>query len=130
MAYGGAGMGNDYTVLVTTNHSATACSLQGYPALMHLIGTTAVGHLADHDPGQRVTTVVLRPGERAGATFDETNAYNYPGSACRMLTATALRVQLPGDASATVLLHRAQICTTAQYSWSVQAYTRNFTTVR
>ena len=77
-----------------------------------------------------MTTVVLRPGGRAPATFDETNAYNYPGAACRMRTATALRVRLPDDATTTVVIHRTQICTSAQYSWSVQAYTRNFTPVR
>lgn len=96
----GAG-GHLALVMVFSNHTATACTMDGYPAAWFIgadgsqIGPTSVPENGTPAP----TTVLVQPGGRASSTL----WYDNPGVVyppCPMTTATGLRVVPPGQSEA------------------------------
>jgi Protein of unknown function (DUF4232) len=95
---GSGAAGSTAYPLEFSNTSRRACHLLGYP------GVTAIGRSGHQlgSPASRDTSlpprlVVLRPGGTAHAVLTVTDAGNFPARVCRIRTAVALRVALPGD---------------------------------
>ncbi|MGD0882548.1 MAG: DUF4232 domain-containing protein [Acidimicrobiales bacterium] len=108
----GAG-GHLALVMVFSNHSATACTMDGYPAAWFVgtggsqIGPTSVPEYGTPAP----TTVLVQPGGRASSTL----WYDNPGVVyppCPMTTATGLRVVPPGQSEALGVTVSIPTCTT------------------
>jgi Protein of unknown function (DUF4232) len=98
-----------------TNISRRSCHLTGYPAVSFATGTARrrIGTAAALDRSVRVRSVALAPGETAHAWLRVTDAQNYPASQCRPVTADGLRVDLPGQHSASFLSHAFPVCSAA-----------------
>lgn len=100
-----AGAGNLYRYLVLTNHSATACHLNGYPGVSLLDSAgRQIGDPATRRPMDR-TTVVLRPGAFASDTIHTANRQG----TC-LPTSTAVRVYPPGNRASLVVAGQITVC--------------------
>jgi Protein of unknown function (DUF4232) len=90
--------GTLYVAIVFTNRGSASCSLRGYPGLSsvggsdgHQIGAPATRQSA----GRPITTVVLRPGGVASASYGQADALNFDKAVCHPVTALGLRVYPP-----------------------------------
>jgi hypothetical protein len=95
-----AGEGTYYT-LEFTNVSARACSLYGYPDVSAYAGSqlagTQIGSAAIRDTAIRPQPVVLAPGATAHSVLRVTGTGSFQPTACAQVTASELRVMLPGQ---------------------------------
>ncbi|MEE4540606.1 DUF4232 domain-containing protein [Streptomyces sp. V4-01] len=89
---GDAGAGNLYRYLVLTNHSATACHVNGYPGLSMLDANgRQIGAPATRDERAH-TQVVLKPGGSASDTIHTVN-----GQGTCLPASVTLRIYPPGN---------------------------------
>jgi hypothetical protein len=94
---GGAAAGSTYHRLAFTNISGRACSLLGYPGVSGVdLAGRQLGSAASRDNARAPRLVTLANGATATALLRIVDAFNYSRSACRPVTAAALRVYAPG----------------------------------
>jgi len=95
---GSGAAGSTAYPLEFSNISGGACYLFGYPGVS-AIGRAGqqLGSAAGRDTTFRRHVVVLRRGWTAHAVLTITDAGNFPAPACRVRTATALKIFPPGD---------------------------------
>jgi Protein of unknown function (DUF4232) len=90
-----------YYTLEFTNVSARACSLYGYPEVSAYAGSqvagTQIGSAATRDTSIRPQPVVLAPGATAHSVLRVTGTGRFQPTACAQVTASELRVTLPGQ---------------------------------
>jgi hypothetical protein len=93
-----------------TNISGAACTLSGYPQVSaYLAGAGQVGNAAVLDRSVRVRRVMLAPGATAHAAVVE----SVPSRQCSPVSATGLRVVLPGQHVARYVRHPITACSAA-----------------
>jgi hypothetical protein len=109
---GGAAAGTTVVALVFVNRSARACSLHGYPGVSAVAGDDGhqVGSAASRNPGNRVATVVLRPGGVASALYGQGNPLNYPKARCQPVHVRGLRIYPPNERAALFLPYPHVAC--------------------
>ena len=121
-----AGAGHRYGEIRLTARAGHTCSVRGYGGLSY-VGHgdgTQVGHSAQRDAGT-VRTVVLRPGQSAVSTVDETVAANYPRSTCRPTAVDGFRVYVPDSRVSQYVAHRTTACAgTGVHALGHHAFTR------
>ncbi len=90
-----------YYTLEFTNVSARTCSLYGYPEVSAYAGSavtgTQIGSAATYDPAVRPRPVTLAPGATAHSMLRVTGPGQFQPAACARVTASELRVLLPGQ---------------------------------
>jgi Protein of unknown function (DUF4232) len=90
-----------YYTLEFTNVSARACSLYGYPEVSAYTGSqlagTQIGSAASRDTSVRPQPVTLAPGATAHSVLRVTSTGSFQPTACVQVTASELRVMLPGQ---------------------------------
>jgi hypothetical protein len=107
-----------------TNISGAACTLSGYPQVSaYLAGAGQVGNAAVLDRSVRVRRIMLAPGATAHAAVVE----SAPSRQCGPVSATGLRVVLPGQHVARYVQHPMTVCSAAGHQapvslrvWAVQ----------
>ena len=112
--------GTTYLTIVFTNRGTASCSLRGYAGVSSFAAPAGrqIGVPARRSAG-RVVTVVLRPGDVAGAAYGQVNALNYPRARCRPMTARGLRVYAPGQRRARYLAIKHLACSSTGVGDSV-----------
>lgn len=98
---GEAAAGSTVRALVFTNTSTATCSLQGFPGVSYVTGSSGkqVGAAAGRS-GPRGTVVILRPGQQASATVRVANVHDFDPVACRVTPVRGFRVYPPGSTAA------------------------------
>ncbi|MFB9312868.1 DUF4232 domain-containing protein [Nocardioides plantarum] len=106
-----AGAGHRYGEIRLTAKAGHTCSVRGYGGLSYVGhgNGTQVGRSAQRDPGT-VRTIVLRPGQSAVSTVDETVAANYPRSTCKPTAVDGFRVYVPDSRVSQYVVHRTTGC--------------------
>ncbi len=96
-----------------TNTSTATCTLTGYPQVAAYDarggGYTQVGNAAGQVESAIARRIVLRPGASAHSDVD-LSAASLPGTACKKVTATGLRVVAPGESTPRYLRHKVTAC--------------------
>jgi hypothetical protein len=105
--------GSTYYVLLVTNTGAAECTLDGFPGVSWVTGSSGaqVGAAAARDP-VTPARVALGPGGTAGAVLQITEAGNY-GPICRLTPTDGLRVYPPGQTTALLIVHSDEACANA-----------------
>lgn len=95
---GSATAGSFYYPLEFSNVSHSACTLYGFPGVS-AIGSAGqqLGSPAGRDNAHRTQLVTLGPGQTAHALLQIAISGVYPPSACKPVTATALKVYAAND---------------------------------
>jgi Protein of unknown function (DUF4232) len=109
--------GTLYVAIVFTNRGKASCSLRGYPGLSSVGGSDGhqIGAPAKRQPaGRRITTVVLRPGGVASASYGQADALNFDKAVCHPVTALGLRVYPPGSTLARYLPTKHLACSSTK----------------
>jgi len=95
--------------LVLTNRGPGTCTIQGYPGVSFVTGTSGQQLGA---PGRRETgpapVVTLGAGQSASATLGIVEAGNFPN--CQITPAAGLRVYPPDNTAALYIPHTDQGC--------------------
>lgn len=123
----GGTAGTFYYLLQFTNVSGHTCQLYGYPGVSAYLNGHQVGAAAGREAGSVKRTVTLQPRASAHSVLPIVNVENYPATACRAVTATALKVYPPNETVATYVPYRFGACsvTSVQFLrvWPVEAGT-------
>jgi Protein of unknown function (DUF4232) len=103
--------GSTYFPLRLTNVSPHPCRTGGFGGAS-LVGARGalLGAPADRVQKGKVRVLVLRPGGRAEATLQETNAENYSAAKCRPAPAKGFRVYPPNETRSAYLPHPTTAC--------------------
>ncbi len=113
--------------IVLTNVSSRTCSVRGFGGLSY-VGHgdgTQVGAAADRATGTKVTTVVLRPGDKARSKVSETSTGPYDASQCTPVAVDGFRVYVPDSTASQFVAHPTTGCEqTGVHLLSHQAFKR------
>ena len=118
---GGGTAGSVFYKIKFTNLSDHACTLRGFPrvAAVNLAGKR-IGAPAQHEAGQKPTTVKLANGATASTSLRIVDAGNFSPSACHPVTAAGLRVTPPGQSKSKLVPLPFGTCSrAAQHTLSV-----------
>jgi predicted small secreted protein len=96
---GDGAAGSTYYQLVLTNKSDQPCRTGGFGGVSFVGGGngTQLGAPAVRQLKGQARTIVLQPGDKAGATLQETEAGNYDKATCKPAPADGLRVYPPNN---------------------------------
>lgn len=106
-----AGMSHTYGRLALKNTSGSTCTVHGFGGLSY-VGKddgTQIGAAADRTPST-VSTVVLRPGERAVSIVDATSTGPYSKAKCQPTAVDGFRVYVPGATASQFVKHHTTGC--------------------
>jgi hypothetical protein len=109
---GDAGAGHVYVNLVFTNKGSSTCTMQGYPGVSYVTGSSGkqVGEAAYRD-GTKGAVVTLKPGKSAYAPIDQVNVHNFDPAACHPTSTRGLRIYPPHDTAAMFVSQSGTGCT-------------------
>jgi len=108
---GNGAAGSIYYNLEFTNLGRGACTLYGYPGVSAVdLSGRQLGSAARRDAVRPAATVTLAAGGSAYTVLRITEAGNYPGSACGMVTAAGLRVYPPGQTASKLVPYPFSAC--------------------
>lgn len=108
----GAAAGSAYVALRYTNVSDHACRTGGFGGLSfvgHGDGTQ-IGTPAARQPGTKVRSFVLRPGQRASSLVQIANALNFERRACHPTKVDGFRVYVPNSFASQFVAYRTIGC--------------------
>ena len=97
-----------YYMLILRNTGSASCTLEGYPGVSFVSGSSQVGAPAAHTPGT-VTLIVLSPGGLGQAQLGISEASNF-GAACGLTGVDGLKVFPPNQTASLTVPHNDQAC--------------------
>jgi hypothetical protein len=111
---GNGAAGSSYYALVFRNTGAAPCTLNGYPGVSYVTGSTGtqVGSPATRvpAPGATAQAINVAPGGSAHATLREINVANYPPATCGPTPVLGLRVYPPNQTAAVFVAQATNGC--------------------
>jgi hypothetical protein len=106
-----AAAGHIYYPLDFTNTGSHACTLRGYPGVSATTGSGGhLGRAAARNPIYRAKTVTIPAGGTAHAYLFWVEVLNFSPSACKLGTASLLKVYPPNRKSAADAFFSLQVC--------------------
>jgi len=111
LSEGSAAAGTDSFPLDFTNLGSHACTLFGYPGVSATNANgNQLGRAADRNPIFKARTVTIPAGGTAHAYLFWVDVLNFTPSACKLGTASLLKVFPPNRKSADVTFFSLQVC--------------------
>jgi hypothetical protein len=112
LSQGGAAAGSTYVPIDFTNHSGSACSMEGYPGVSFVRSPSGgqLGNAATRNPAAPPAMVTLAPGGVAHAILQVAEAGNYSRSACTPVTAHWLKIFPPNQVTAIYAQYEVRAC--------------------
>jgi hypothetical protein len=95
-------------MLIFRNSGSVSCTLEGYPGVSFVSGSTQVGASAAQMPGT-LARVILSPGGVAVAQLGITEASNF-GAGCGITNVDGLKVFPPNQTTSLIVSHNDQAC--------------------
>jgi hypothetical protein len=104
--------GSTYETLDLQNTGSVTCTLEGYPGVSYVTGSsgTQVGAGATRDTTSSVVLVTLAPGATATAQLRLIDAGNFDATTCQIIPVLGFRVYPPGQTTAGFVAASGQAC--------------------
>ncbi|HEY4348762.1 MAG TPA: DUF4232 domain-containing protein [Gaiellaceae bacterium] len=111
---GDGAAGSTYFKLKFTNQSGRTCTLKGYPGVSGIaLSGHQLGSPATRSHATAARAVRLVNGGTVAATLRIVQAGNFPAHACRVVSASGLRVYPPGQTAARIVPFPFPACSQA-----------------
>jgi hypothetical protein len=104
--------GSTYESLDLQNTGSVTCTLNGYPGVSYVTGSSGsqVGAPAARDTSSTPTLVTLAPGATASAQLRLIDPYNFDQSTCQITPVLGFRVYPPGQTTAGFVAAAGNAC--------------------